>query len=294
VSSPEKKSDKPLTPRQAWQPLTPRGVAAFASATLTRLILVQVGVGVIVAASVIWFLSAAWFPVISEAVHHLPETGSIHAGVLSFDGSSPQTLSENARLAIVVDLASTAEGGRVADLAVTLEKDRLKVCGPLGCRAFAYDNRYVIGMNRSEAEAGWGAWQWPVLAVAGLATIFSLLVLWWSTAFLYLPLVKLIAFFGDRTVTARGAWKLSGAALLPGALVVALSIILYGFGAVDLLRFALLFALHIVCGLVFAIASPCFLAPVTNPRSGKNPFDRAEADRPPKREPSPFSKREQK
>ena len=36
MTAPHPSPDKPLTPQHAWQPFTPRGVAAFGSATLTR------------------------------------------------------------------------------------------------------------------------------------------------------------------------------------------------------------------------------------------------------------------
>ena len=46
----------------------------------------------------------------------------------------------------------------------------------------------------------------------------------------------IIAYFKDRRLTARGAWKLASAALLPGALLVCAGIVLYGLGVADLLR----------------------------------------------------------
>jgi hypothetical protein len=45
-------SDTNIMPRQAWQPFTPRGVAAFAAASLGRLLLVQGLVAALVAALV--------------------------------------------------------------------------------------------------------------------------------------------------------------------------------------------------------------------------------------------------
>jgi hypothetical protein len=123
----------------------------------------------------------------------------------------------------------------------------------------------------------WGAWRGPILALLGLATIFSLYVLWWSVALLYVPAIKLIAFFTDRAVTWRGAWRQSAAALLPGALLVALGMVLYGFVAVDLFQLALLYALHLVCGAVFAVTSPLFLTRISSAPRLRNPFGPASA-----------------
>ena len=52
----------------AWEPLTPHGVAAFARATLGRLLLVQSIIALLVAASVAWFLYDNCFLVINSAI----------------------------------------------------------------------------------------------------------------------------------------------------------------------------------------------------------------------------------
>lgn len=280
MSSPRKDADKPLMPRQAWQPLTPRGIAAFAGATFNRLVFVQLIVAAIVVAALIWFLRIAWFPVITEAVRSLPEAGIIRHGTLSF-GDWPQRLAENARLAIIVDADALPIADHVADIAVTFERNRLTICSAVGCRALPYDSRYVIGFNRPEAEPAWDAWRGPILALVGLLTVIGLFLGWWSMAFLYTPLVKLIAFFSDRMVTWRGAWRLSAAALLPGALFMALAIVLYGFGAIDLFRFSLLYVLHLLFSLVFISTSPLFLPKVAGAIDQRNPFNTPSTDESP-------------
>jgi hypothetical protein len=291
VSSHQQPSDKPLTPRHAWQPLTPRGVAAFATSTLTRLVLVQMVFALLTAAAVIGFLRFAWGPVIEEAIQRLPETGAIHQGELAFAGASPIRLAENAHLAIVVDVSQTDSAGHTADIEVTFEKNRVAVCGALGCWRKPYDRRYTISFNRPEVAPAWGAWQWPAVALISLATVASLLAMWWCVALLYLPLVKSLAFFKDRAVTWRGAWRLSAAALLPGALIVTTGIVLYGLGAVDLFRLGLLYVLHIIAGLVFVVTSPSFLPPIPGARAGRNPFGggRTPAEKRPDKKSNPFS-----
>ncbi len=272
MSSPQNKSDKPLTPHHAWQPLTPRGVAAFANATFTRLFMVQLIFAALVAVAAIWFLRAAWFPVIAEAARQLPERGAIRGGELEFGGPSPRRLAANARLAIAVDVAMSEPSGNAADIEVTFEKNGVAICGALGCGWHPYERRYIIGFNRSEAEPAWGAWQWPITALAALATIISLLVMWWALALVYLPFVKLFAFFADRRVSWSGAWRVSAAGLLPGALIVATGLLLYALGPIDLFQFALLYLLHILAGLVFVMTSPFFLPTVAPFKQGKNPF----------------------
>ena len=271
MSSPRKQPDKPLTPSEAWQPFTPRGIAAFAFATRLRLFLVQLATAGIVALSVVWFLSAAWFPVVTEAIQKLPETGEIRGATLKYSGPAPVRLAENQRLALVVDPERTGEAGRVADLEITFENADLSLCGALGCTRVAYPRGYQFDFNRPELEPAWGAWRGPFLGLAAVSTILSLFAMWWVVAMVYSPLVRLIAFYCDRTITWRGAWRLSAAALLPGALIVALALALYGYGAVDLPRFVLLFAVHLAAGFIYVVTSSLFL-PKFSSKSGKNPF----------------------
>jgi hypothetical protein len=273
VSSPQRPPDKPLTPRQAWQPFTPRGIAAFAQATLTRLVLAQMAVAAMVALAVVWFLSVAWFPIITESIQALPSEGEIRDATLHLSSESPARLAENARLAFVIDPFGTGKAGRVADVEVIFGKARVAICGALGCCGQPYDRGYVISFNRPALAPAWGAWRGPSLGLAALASMVSMLLMWWTVAILYIPLVKFIALYTDRIVTWWGAWRLSSAALMPGALIVALALVLYGFGVVDLLRLVLFFALHVAAGLLFVMTSSLFLPRISEQKRRKNPFN---------------------
>ena len=287
MSSPQTNSDKPLTPRHAWQPLTPRGVAAFAPATFARLFLVQFIVASLFVLALLGFLRVAWLPVVTDAMRQLPQTGAIRGGELDFADSSPTRLAENPRLAVIVDLAAAGTTGRTADLEVTFEKNRVVVCSPIGCWGRIYPRDYIISFNRAEVEAAWGAWRWALITILVVATVVTLLLTWWVVGLIYVPLVKVFTLFADRHITWGGAWRLSMAALLPGALMVAGAILLYAFGTIDLLQLALLHLLHVIAGLVFVITSPYFLAPVSA-KIGANPFGSTPDASPPA---SPFSRR---
>src|SRR5579871_2922000 len=57
-------SDSDQSPPAAWEPLTPYGVAAFARASLGRLLLVQLLVAIAAGGLTVWFLHHAWLPVV--------------------------------------------------------------------------------------------------------------------------------------------------------------------------------------------------------------------------------------
>jgi hypothetical protein len=285
VSAPQKLPDKPLTPRHAWQPFTPRGVAAFADATPLRLLLVQLLVAALVIISLLWSLRIAWIPVITDGIRHLPETGVIRRGELTFEAESPQRLAENARLGLVVDVAETGEAGKIAEVEATFQKSRVVVRGPLGQWSRPYDSRYVISFNRVELIPWWDAWRWTILAGITIATLIWLFVSWWALALLYLPLTKIIAFFADRGLTWGGGWRMNLAALIPGACLMAGAFLLYAFGAIDFFQFGLLYLLHVVAGWIFVFTSPFFLPKLEAVPETKNPFGSPEESSGPK----PFS-----
>src|SRR5881394_493588 len=101
--------DKPAEKRQfAWQPLTPRGVAAFASASAGRLWLIQLVVACLAALCTIWFLHKAWVPIVSRAIEQLPAQSEIRHAKLIWGGPSPECLAENRFFSISIDLKHEA------------------------------------------------------------------------------------------------------------------------------------------------------------------------------------------
>src|SRR5437763_2644890 len=111
--------------RVAWQPLTPCGVAAFAKASTSRLLLVQLMMAGLVAALVVWFVASTWFSTIRAAIDHLPAQGEIRAGQLGWGAESPQLLADSRFLAIVVALRHTGQTRTPAHIQVEFGKTDL-------------------------------------------------------------------------------------------------------------------------------------------------------------------------
>jgi hypothetical protein len=65
--------------------------------------------------------------------------------------------------------------------------------------------------------------------------------------------VWLGGFFANRDLNVRQSWKLAGAALMPGALLMIVAILFYGFGVLDLVQLAAAVCAHIVAGWVYLI-----------------------------------------
>jgi hypothetical protein len=257
----------------AWQPLTPGGVAAFAQAPLGRLWLVQLLVALVAALGVGWFLLAAWFPVVRQAIGQLPEAGEIRQQQLQLARVPERVLAQSRHLAVVVDPAGQSAEGTGADLRVRFKNRSVEWCSLLGCLELAYPRRYVIQFNQPELQPWWEAWQPFLLGASALGVVVLLFLLWGAVALLYGPAACLAARLARRALTLGGSVKLAGAALLPGALLLTLGIVLYGEGVLDLIRLAVVAGLHVALGWVYLVAAVASLpAAGVKPLQQENPF----------------------
>jgi hypothetical protein len=261
------------TPPTAWQPLTPRGVAAFAQGSLRRLLLVQLIVALLVALAVVWFLSDGYFPVVSKAIGQLPATGEVSGGRLTWGGDTPVLLAENRLLAVSVDLEESAKIRSAAHVQLELGRTHLFVRSLFGYLAVNYPTGWRIAVNREELQPLWGAWHPAILAGALIGVVLGLFATWFGLATLWAGPVWLFSFYLNREINLRGSWRLCGAALMPGALLMVGALSFYDLGVMDLVQLTFVFGVHLVMGWVYLVLSPLFLQRVSAVVPGvKNPF----------------------
>jgi hypothetical protein len=260
---------------RAWLPLTPRGVAAFARAPLRRLFLVQFLVALLAAAAVVWFVDTDWSPAIRAAILQLPARGEIHTGRLIWPGPSPQLLADRHYLAFAVDLDHTGGVRGPAQVQVEFGRDDVWIFSLFGYTECAYPKQWIIGFNRPELEPWWGAWRPPFLGITFGTVIVGLLASWALLATVYCLPTGLVAFYSNRDLDWRASWKLAGAAMLPGALLVVAAILLYGGGILDLVQFVAVGGAHVVVGWLYCLAGLWFVPKLPAGFAGKgNPFAR--------------------
>lgn len=257
----------------AWEPLTPRGVAAFAGASLGRLLLVQCIVALMAAATVVWFLEQAWFPVVRRAIHQLPAEGEIHDGQLYWSGDAPVQLAGNRCLGLAVDLNHSGQLARGAQLQVEFGRKNLRILSMFGYVVIDYPPGRSMAFNRTELEPWWGAWEPAILAAAAAVTIIGLMAAWTALATVYCAPVRLITFLENRDLNWRQSWRLAGAALMPGALFLTFGIFCHGMGWIDLIQLGGLGGLHLLVGWIYLLISPLFLPRHSAAAAAKaNPF----------------------
>jgi hypothetical protein len=264
----------------AWQPLTPRGVAAFAPAPLRRLLLVQFIVAVLVALAVGWFLYDGYFPVINQAIAQLPTEGQVREQKLDWRGATPALLAENRFLALSVDLEQSAKLRSVAHVQLEFGRTNFFAYASLGLgyAEIIYPAGWGLAANRAELQPLWGAWRPAVLVGAMVLVIVGLFTGWFFLATLYAGPVWLLGFFLNRDLSLRGSWRLCGAALMPGALLLVVAISFYDLGVMDLVQLAFIYVAHLVLGWVFILVSPFSLPRLAaSGKSAGNPFTKKSA-----------------
>lgn len=239
----------------AWQPLTPKGVAVFANARFGRVLIVQFVFALLTAAVVVWFLARDWFPVVTAAIKRLPSDGEIRSGWLNWRGDSPVSLAENRFLALTVDLKHQGQARSPSHLAIELGERDFKVYSLLGFVQGPYPAGWRIGLNQTEVGPWWGAWAPPILGIVAFLAILNLLLCWTVLATLYAGPACLLGFFANRDVSFAAGWRLSGASLMPGCVLMTAAILIYGLGFLDLIRLGVAVAAHFILGWVYICLS---------------------------------------
>jgi hypothetical protein len=217
---------------------------------------------------------------VREAIGRLPEQGEIREGKLDWPGDSPQLLAEGRFLAFAVDLNHGGQVRSPAHVQIEFGRDSFYVLSLLGYRECAYPKERTIAFNRAESGSWWGAWAPPILWMTAGAVVVGLMASWTLLATIYFLPVWLMGYFANRDLNLRGSWKLAGAALMPGALLITATILFYGWGALDLVQLAAAGGAHLIIGWIYLFGSALFAPKLASTTADKgNPFARPASDK---------------
>jgi hypothetical protein len=254
----------------AWQPLTFKGVASFAHASLNRLLLLQLAVAIAIASLTVWFVTAGWAPTLEQGIERLRPGAAIEQGRLKWPEQSAERLSEGPFIEFTVSPGGDGSIGQTADLQVDLTATELKLRSLFGYLAAPYPNGGDIGLSPEEAAASWGAWKGPALALIFLGTLVSLPLTWLALGVLYSVPALLFGFYIHRHTLFVERFKLCMAALLPAALFFAAAMILYTMRHLSLVGLLVAWILHILLGWTYVTVAMLQL-PARKTTAG-NPF----------------------
>lgn len=217
----------------AWQPLTGGGVAAFARASLTRVVVFQGAFAAAGALALVLAVRLAWVPTVEDALRQLPEHGAfVKAGRLTWPGTNAILLAERPQLSLWVSPAAGLKTGQGSDIQLELLPDRLRVRGLLGFVDLAYAPKLDLPLTLTGGRAAWEAWRTSGAVIAGGLTAAGLVSLWWIFSTVYaLPVWGLAALAG-RSPGPGGAWKLAAASQLPATAMLFGCLLLYAARAI--------------------------------------------------------------
>ena len=262
-----------------WQPLTFGGVAGLARATASRLFLV----GLVVAAAMAlattraWYI--AWVPVIDAVIKGLPDRCEIRNGRLIWPAQAPLRLADNSFLAIGVSPDGSA-GTAGSDVAIELSVNGLTLSSLLGSLFVPYPPSRSIVFERVTLAAQWQAWR-PHLVVGTFLLVLGMIwALWLAVGLICGPFVRLYVAMLGRAARLGTCVRLAIAACMPGELLMAAGVTLYGLRRISLAELLAITALHALMVAAYTLISPLWLPPhgrepapvqTESPR-GDNPF----------------------
>ncbi len=266
----------------AWQPFTFRGVAALAGATIGRLMLIGLLVAMAMAGAVTQALYATWVPVIDSAIHALPADGEIQHGKLVWPTNAPVALADNSFLAIGARPAGSENVPPAADVAIELGPSGWIVSSILGSVEIPYPRRVGISLGRTDLSARWWAWRPHLIGAVFVVVTAVVLLMWVLVGLIVAPFVRAYVGIWRRRASLATCARLAIAACMPGEIVMAVGVIMYGLRRISLAELLAVTALHVVVVATYMLVAPLWLpaeqhpflapredAPVTKPR---NPF----------------------
>ena len=264
-----------LASAPAWQPFTFGGVARFAYASAGRLVAICTMVALVCCVTLVTFVNKSYVPVLDEAITALPGEARLQDGYLHWPGLAHSKLAANQFLSILANPAGDVLPREAADLQAELGTAGVTIRTAIGYSPLSYPRTANVAFNREELLPLWGAWKPALLGGLAIAALLGLFLSWSLLASLFFLPVMIIAYYCDRALTLAGAWRLSFAALMPGALLMCFGITLYSLGEISPLLLSVLAVAHFLMSVIYVLLSPLALDPAPEVTHETNPFGTA-------------------
>lgn len=271
-------------PKSVLQPFTFRGVALYAHNPFRRIFFAQFITALAIAALFAWLIATRYVPVVTQAISLLPETAGLHSGILA--GISSPIISGDKFFSIAAKSDANFSPGNTSDLQIRFHEETVELYSIAGWISFPYDPKISIDLSRKKAEPWWGAWKPIIIGGSGLGFLLWLYLSWRLLSLVYMTAAKSVAWFLNRDLSWTGASRLCSAALLPGAVFLAVSILAYGLQFLSLPAIFVCFLLHFIVGWIYA-GGALFFLPKTEPAPAFSPIPEPT---PPVEKPKPRAK----
>jgi hypothetical protein len=285
--------------RRLAHPLTFGGVAAFAIRPGWWLLMCAAAVALVTAAFSFSLFFHAWGPALETAAHYFPSQVQLRASTLTWEGSESLILADNTFLALVLHAGAQPLSSQTADLQIEFSRKSARFSALFGYVEIDYPVGWSFSLGRADAIPLWRTWR-PYLGCGFALAGFSFaMLLWAGLSSILAPLVRAYAVSLGRGVSLAAAYRVAWGALLPGALVLNLSVLLYTLKRFSLVEMLLAAGVHLVVDLLYLLLSPWRIPRQVVPSSlpvgvgnklGQNPFgDKSPPQTPSSKSDNPFN-----
>ncbi len=265
----------PGTKKRLVLPWTFSGVAAFSRVRLGQCLFHYTAWAVACALLWAWSIHRAWVPGVELALSKFPEKVSIRAGHLVWPTSHPVVLSNDRFLSIIVNPGDESSVDRTADIQFELGGSELRCRSFLGWIECPYPAFWSLDFGRDTALPWWGAWKPSLMTSVALVLGLALFTSWVVVAVVYTGPGLVIARILGKPAEFSQIWRVTVAALLPGAAFLTTAVVFYSFNRITLLLLSVFWLGHWVVGWIYLVGGIMCLPkspPATAADSSPNPF----------------------
>lgn len=261
-------------------PVTFAGTVAFSRKSASWFLLGWLCTAALASATCLWFVHARWVPVFEATIDALPSDLKMNAGVLEAFPEGELVQQQNGFISLLITPSRQSQGNMTADFQIAATPNELRFRSLLGYLSIPYPVGAEFKLLHSDVKPWWRAREALFTVLAFCVVSSALLATWTLLATLYFFPIAIANFFATRRNEFWATWRLAGSLLLPGALIMTLSILLYGFHLLGFLGLLVATALHFVIAWIYGVATIKHIPPIpSTPRSGTNPFsDSGERD----------------
>lgn len=246
------------TETRGWQPVTFGGAAALARTTAARLFAVGMVAAGLMAAAVARTFCVGWMPVIETAIRSLPVRASIVDRKFLWPTNAPVRLADNSFLAIAAS-SDTSSGLTGADVVLEFTKNGLRTTSLLGSAFVPYPPGLSVSLDPVSLMAGWLAWKPHIVVGVFLAAFAFVWIAWITTGLALAPFLRLYTGLLQRAVTLKDCLRLAIVCCMPGELVIAAGMFVYGMQRISIAELVVVFALHVIVVAAYLLITPLWL-----------------------------------
>ncbi|MCX8107432.1 MAG: hypothetical protein N3G20_01360 [Verrucomicrobiae bacterium] len=265
----------------AWQPFTFGGAAALARSRPGRVALVGALIAGLMAAACARTFCVTWMPAIENAIKALPSEIRIQGGRLDWPTNIVVRLSEGAFLGIAVNTTDSAALPE-SDVTIELTPDGFRATSVLGSTFVPYPPQLSIRLEPVGLAAGWFAWKPHIVAYVFVAVFAAVWLTWLAIGLVLAPVLRLYVAVLRRAARWTDCMRLAVVCCMPGEIVMATGIFLYGTRKVSPAELLVIMVLHVILVAAYLLVTPLWfparqidnggMRDKSRISSGENPF----------------------